>query len=417
MQFLQPNKSKMHAILMIVDGYYPADIRVRKEAESLALKHNVFVLCCRKENDQKVEIIKNVTVLREIFYKSFTEKGLIDMRLAINFVHPKFHKILPEMINKNNIDVIHVHDLPLAKTGFFAAKKYHLKSVLDLHENYAAALLTWFSWRKNPVIRLKNKIFFNHKRWQDYENRIIKKYDRIIAVVEEMKDRIVTDTAIDESKITVITNSEKKDFVANFDATENSFFKDHKDQFIISYVGGFGPHRGLQTAIEGMKDVSKQIPNALLALIGPANNDVKSYLENLIDEFNVRENVVIYGSQPFKKVVKIMQSSDVNIIPHISNLHTESTIPHKLFQILLSKKPLLVSNCAPLERVVKSNDIGTIFKAGQAESFSKEIIKVYNNYETAMQKAANGFELAYNGDLNWEFTEKKLLHLYENLES
>ncbi|PQJ69574.1 glycosyltransferase [Polaribacter butkevichii] len=414
---MQPNKPKVQSILMIVDGYYPADIRVRKEAESLALKHTVFVLCCRKENDQKIEVINNVTVLRDIYYKSFTEKGLIDMRLAINFVHPKFHEILPEIIKKNNINVLHVHDLPLAKTGFLAAKKYHLKSVLDLHENYAAALLTWFSWRKNPVIRLKNKLFFNCNRWQNYENRIIKKYDNIIAVVEEMKDRIVADTLIDESKITVITNSEKKDFVANFNTIEDSFFKAHKDQFIISYLGGFGPHRGLQTAIEGMQEVSKQIPNALLALVGPANKDVRNYLENLIDEFDVRKNVVIYGSQPFKEVARIMQSSAVNIIPHISNLHTESTIPHKLYQVLLSKKPLLVSNCAPLERVVKSNDIGFIFKAGKANSFSKEVVEIYNNYELATQKAANGFELAYNGDLNWEFTEKKLLHLYDNLES
>ena len=29
-------------ILMIVDGFYPADIRVRKEAESLAIYNNVF---------------------------------------------------------------------------------------------------------------------------------------------------------------------------------------------------------------------------------------------------------------------------------------------------------------------------------------------------------------------------------------
>ncbi|MGJ8743737.1 glycosyltransferase [Polaribacter sp.] len=400
---------------MIVDGYYPADIRVRKEAESLALKHHVFVLCCKKEGDVEREILEKVTILRTIFYKSFTEKGLVDMQLAINFVHPKFKKALPKIIQENKIDVLHVHDLPLAKTGYIMAKKYKLFSVLDLHENYAAALLTWFSWRKNPIIRLKNKLFFNYNRWQNYENNIILQFDRIIAVVQEMKERIVLDTAVNEQKITVITNSEKKEFAANFNSENNNFFANYKDRFIISYVGGFGPHRGLQTAIEGMQKVSKEIPNALLALIGPANNDVKNYLENLIDEFDVRNNVVIYGSQPFKDVVKIMQSSAVNIIPHISNLHTESTIPHKLYQILLSKKPLLVSNCAPLERVVKTNNIGAVFKAGNALSFSEEVSSIYHHYNVATEKAAKGFELAYNGDLNWEFTAKKLLHLYDNL--
>ena len=414
---MQQSKSKSQNILMIVDGFYPADIRVRKEAESLAVKHNVFVLCCKKEGDKEIEVIESVTVLRKIFYKSFTEKGLIDMRLAINFIHPKFNKSLPEIIKENKIDVLHVHDLPLAKTGYLMAKKNNLKSVLDLHENYAAALLTWFSWRKNPMIRLKNKLFFNYNRWQNYENKIIKKYNNIIAVVEEMKDRIVADTGIDEKKITVITNSEKKAFANNFSSKNDIFFNENEDKFIISYVGGFGPHRGLQIAIEGMQYVAKKNPKALLALIGPANKDVNDYLENLIDKFKIRKNVVIYGSQPFEKVVQIMKSSAINIIPHISNLHTESTIPHKLYQILLSKKPLLVSDCAPLKRVVETDDIGFIFEAGNGNSFAEKVIEMYHHYKKATQKADKGFELAYNGDLNWEFTAKKLLHLYDNLSS
>ena len=415
MPFMQQNKPKN--ILMIVDGFYPADIRVRKEAESLALCNNIFVLCCRNENEKESEIIERVTVLRKIHYKSFTEKGLIDICLAINFIHPKFKRSLPEIIKEHKIEVLHVHDLPLAKTGFIIAKKHKLVSILDLHENYAAALLTWFSWRKSPIIRLKNRLFFNYNRWQKYENSIIKKYDKIIAVVEEMKERIVADTTIDAQKITVITNSEKKEFANNFSNNKGSFFKENHDKFIISYVGGFGPHRGLQTAIEGMQYVAKEIPNSLLALIGPANNDVKSYLEGLIDKFNVRNNVVIYGRQPFGKVVQIMKSSEINIIPHISNLHTESTIPHKLYQILLSRKPLLVSDCAPLKRVVEKDNVGFVFEAGNAKSFANEVVKIYHDVNKANRKAEKGYDLAYNGDLNWEFTAKKLIHLYDNLSS
>lgn len=409
------NKIKHKRILMIVDGYYPADIRVRKEAESLAKKHQVFVVCCKKESEKETEVLNKVTVLRSITYKSFTEKGIIDIRIAINFIHPKFYKVLPKVVKEFKIDVIHVHDLPLAKTGYLIAEKYNLKTILDLHENYAAALLTWFSWRKNKLVKLKNKIFFNYDRWQKYENKILLKYDHVIAVVEEMKERIIADTNIKADNITVITNSEKKEFSENFNDHDISFFNNYKDKFIVSYVGGFGPHRGLQTAIEGIKEVSKTIPNCLLALIGPANNDVKNHLENLISTHNVKDNVVIYGSQPFKDVVKIMTSSHINIIPHISNLHTESTIPHKLYQILLSKKPLLVSNCAPLKRVVSNNDIGFVFKAGNAKSFADEVIAINSNYSKAENKANIGYQLAYNGNLNWEDTEQKLLNLYDNL--
>jgi glycosyltransferase involved in cell wall biosynthesis len=146
--------------------------------------------------------------------------------------------------------------LPLAKTAFLAAKKYQLKTVLDLHENYPAALKTWFSWRKNPIIRLKNTLFFSYNRWRNYEAKIIKKYDVLIAVVDEMKQRLVDQHQIDPGKIVIVPNAEKKDFAKNFETHLPDYFKEEKERFIISYVGGFGPHRGLHTAILGMKEIS-----------------------------------------------------------------------------------------------------------------------------------------------------------------
>lgn len=400
---------------MIVDGHYPADIRVRKEAESLAEHFSVFVLCVKKEKELSKEVINGVTILRKIVYKNFTEKGIVDIRTAVNFIHPKFYKILPEIIKGYKISILHVHDLPLAKTGYLIAKKYKLYSILDLHENYAAALKTWFLWRRSFVIQFKNKLFFNYKRWQNYENSIVKKFDTIIAVVDEMKTRILEDTKISGNKVTVITNSEKKDFVDNFSEKQENFFNDYTDKFIISYVGGFGPHRGLQTAILGMKAVKEKIPNTLLALIGPANKDVKHYLTTLISENGLEHHVKLFDAQPFDKVVEIMKSSHLNIIPHISNLHTESTVPHKLFQILLSKKPILVSSCSPLQRLIKENNIGTVFKANSSKSFSEKVYQIFNSYKEVEYKAEEGFKMAYNGNLNWEHTSKELIKLYQNI--
>lgn len=412
---MQQNKRNTKRILMIVDGYYPADIRVRKEAESLAEHFSVFVLCVKKENEPSKEVINDVTILRKIVYKNFTEKGIVDIKTASNFIHPKFYKALPKIIEHYAINTLHVHDLPLAKTGFLIAKKYKLYAILDLHENYAAALKTWFLWRKSFVIQLKNKLFFNYNRWQNYENSIVKKFATIIAVVDEMKDRILEDTKIDSNKITVITNSEKKNFADNFSEKQENFFNKYKDKFIISYVGGFGPHRGLQIAILGMKAVKEKIPNSLLALIGPANKDVKNYLTSLIIDNGLENHVKLFDSQPFDKVISIMKSSHLNIIPHISNLHTESTVPHKLYQILLSKRPILVSSCAPLQRIIEENNIGTVFKANSSTSFSNKVFQIFKNYKEAEYKAEKGFLMAYDGELNWEHTSKELIKLYQNI--
>ncbi len=409
---MQKDKLK---IGMIVDSYYPKDIRVRKEAESLAKDFDVFVLCVKNSNEPIYETINNVKVFRLVEYKSFNHKAFYDIITSINFIHPIFKKKLSEFYSKTNVDVLHVHDLPLAKIVYQFSKKRGLKSVLDLHENYPEALKTWFIWRKNKLVRLKNKVFFNFMHWHKYEKKMINKFDYIIAVVEEMKERIINKHKIDPQKIIVVTNSEKKDFSNNFLKTDDNIINNYSDSFTISYVGGFGPHRGLQTAIEAIPKIQKTIPNVKLLLVGPANNDVKNHLKHLILKNDIENYVELIPSQTFESVAGIMKSSNINIIPHISNEHTESTIPHKLFQILLSGSPILVSDCAPLKRIIGDNDIGLVFKAGDSTDFANKIIQIYSNYSLFCNKAEKGKQFILNGDLNWEETEKILLNFYQNI--
>ena len=400
---------------MLLNGNYPADIRVRKEAETLVQSHSVFVLCKRNVDEKEYEVVNGVQVIRKIEYRSLAHEGIIDVIASVSFMHPFFKTALPFFIKENKIDVLHVHDLPLAKTAFLAAKKHRLKTVLDLHENYPAALMTWFAWRKNSVIRLKNRLFFGYHRWRNYEARIVKKYSIVIAVVNEMRQRLIEQHNLLEQHIVIVPNAEKKEFAKNFKASTPNYFEDKKDRFIISYVGGFGPHRGLHTAILGMKDVIRSIPNALLVLVGPSNKDVRNHLENLINENQLENFVEIRGREPFKNVVNIMKSSSVNIIPHISNEHTESAVPHKFFQILLSGKPLLVSDCAPMKRLINEFEIGNCFKSEDPNSFAKEIVNIYADYDLAIAKAKKGSQESLNGELNWEFASKNLVHLYDNL--
>jgi len=231
-----------------------------------------------------------------------------------------------------------------------------------------------------------------------------------------MKQRLIEQHNLSANNIVIVPNAEKKEFAKNFDVKTPNYFEGLQDRFIISYVGGFGPHRGLHTAILGMKIISKKIPNALLVLVGPANNDVRSHLQNLITENGLEKFVQVRGREPFSNVVNIMRNSSVNIIPHISNEHTESAVPHKFFQILLSGKPLLVSDCAPMKRLVNEYEIGTCFESESPNSFANSIANIHLDYSLALKKAEKGNEESLKGNLNWEFTSKNLVHLYNNLD-
>ena len=55
--------------------------------------------------------------------------------------------------------------------------------------------------------------------------------------------------------------------------------------------------------------------------------------------------------------------------PHEDFEHTQTTVPHKLFQYMMGRKTVLVSDCAPLKRIIGDNEAGYVFKAGGSGFF------------------------------------------------
>jgi len=402
---------------MVVDGSYPNDIRVRKEAEALVNSgKKVLVVCPSKINDLKDETINGVSVHRIGRNYTHFKKGIFDIVESVFNVNPFFYINLKKVFKKYQIEFLHVHDLPLAGTCYLFKTKVKRNLILDLHENYPEALKTWFLWKKNPFIRLKNTIFMNPARWSKKEKKYCNKYDKVICVVDEMKEKLVSKFNIDAHKMLVVSNHEEKSFIDNF--IKNTSQKIiPKDTFSITYVGGFGPHRGLDTAIKGMSTIVRSIPNAKLFLIGKGSNDVENKLKEIVKENKVEEHVKFVGYRPFTEVSAIMSASSINIIPHKADEHTNNTIPHKLFQIMLSNSILLVSSCKPIKRIVEKYDAGFVFEAGNSQDFSDKVIEVFTNFDKISYKKVNAFKAVMEKGENWDTESLKLIQLYDKLES
>lgn len=397
---------------MVVDGDYPNDIRVRKEAESLVKNgKEILVVCPLKKNLLKNETVNGVEIYRiGKNYKTW-KKGINDIIESVININPFFYVGLKKVFKNYNIDYLHVHDLPLAGTGFSFKKEVKKKLILDLHENFPEAIKTWFLWRKSTIIKFKNYLFMNPVKWSKKERKYCEKYDKVICVVEEMKEKLMTKFNIDSKKLVIISNYEKTTFKDNFIKYKSQSLIP-KDVFSISYVGGFGPHRGLDICIKAMSQIVEKVPKAKLYLIGKGSNDVEFYLRDIVKKNKMEQYVEFVGYRPFTEIPAIMSSSSINIIPHNSDEHTNNTIPHKLFQIMLSNQLLVVSSCKPLKRIAKKYDAGVVFEAGNAQDFSEKIISIHQNKIDFDPKIKNAFDAVVNKGLNWESESQKLVELY-----
>ncbi len=400
------------SIGMLLDGFYPSDIRVQKEATALIeAGFKVSLLCKRREGESEFEIVDGISLMRINTGTTHSQKGWMDIRIAINFVHPIFKNNLKAFIDKFSVDVLHVHDLPLVKTAVKVAKISNIKVVADFHENYPEALSIWFKWKKNPLIRLKNKLFFGYRRWTRYENWVSHNVDHIIAVVDEMKSRLVKDHNLQPDKITVVTNTESKAFIKN-ELDENTYGED-KNKFILAYTGGVGPHRGVDTVIEALGEL-KSYDDIVFYITGTLSEAAREMIASLTVKYDVVDKVKVLGYRPFSEFYSFMKMASVNIIPHHSNGHTDHTVPHKLFQCMMTGKPLIVSSSTPLKRIVNETKSGLVFEAGNAPNLSSKIVELHESKEKCDKFGANGFESSLKGNYNWAFTSRRLIDFYKN---
>lgn len=408
--------SKNKKIGMVLDAAFPPDIRVKKEAKTLInAGFDVYLLCVAQGGKPNFEILNGLKVHRTNVSYGYIISKFCSIIYALTFLHPLWLKAVGKFVKENQISILHVHDLPLVNTALKIKEKYKIIVVADLHENYPAALQVWGMWVRNPLRKAVNKVLFDYHRWIEHEKKVLSKTDKIIVVIDEMKERLITTHKIPPEKIVVVPNTSELSFVENA-KIYNGIIEKYKDRFVISFIGSFGPHRGLDTAISGMGYVKEKIPKSLLLLVGRRRKEVGNRLKNLVVRYNLKENIEFIGWQSFDKVFSYMQVSNIGIVPHNKNEDTDHTNPHKLFQYMMVGKPVVVSSCKPLKRIVETLNSGLVFEAGNPESFAKKIIELYENNELSKQLAENGRKATFEGKWNWENTSMDLIELYNNLE-
>lgn len=403
----------MHIVMLLNSTYpKPLDIRVRKEYSSLVKSgFKVTLVCLKHANQPADELYEGVHIKRIQAGKTVYHLAFWDVVMSLFFVHPVFYNALKKLAKTEQIDALHVHDLPLVGTALSFKNKRAVKVVFDMHENYAEALKIWFQWKTNILAKIKNKLFLRPSLWLQYEAKALREADHVLAVVDEMKERIIETHQIPEQKVTVISNTEPIEFTHQ--AIDDVVYKNYKNKFIVTYTGAIGPHRGVDTVIESFQFL-RNFKDIVFIVVGSGSSDVMSSLKQLIQKHNLEDQIFLEGHKPFQLVYSYMKLADVNIIPHKINEQNEHVVPHKLFQSMLATKPLLVSSSTPLNRIVTETGAGRVFIAENPASCAEKILEFYKNPGESIKLGEAGFKAA-TGKYSWETTGAELVKVYQNL--
>ena len=387
-------------ILMLLDHVFPPDTRVENEIKSLAeAGHEVHIACFYKEGKPMLEKTAYCTIHRNPISK-FMYKASVGV-LKFPFYFNYWRKIVDGLFKDEKFDVVHVHDLPLAKIGDEVKCKYGSRFILDLHENWP--VLLQLSKHTNTFF---GKMLSSNSQWISYEKEMCVLADKIIVVVDEAKTRICA-LGIPSEKVEVVSNTLNLD---QFDPIERKEFK--TDKFRMLYVGGINYHRGIQNVIQAISILKKKGVEVHFELVGDGSYLVD--IRKLIEELNVRDNVTVHGFKHYTQICDLYESANVAMIPHIKSGHTDNTIPHKIFQYMYAEIPMIVSNCDPLVRIVNETKSGITYQFDNPDELA-EIIADLHDHPALLNDYIKHGRQAVIDKYNWKVDGAKLVGLYTHL--
>lgn len=390
---------------MLLDKPFPPDPRVANEARSLVQAgHEVHLLCLR-HNDQTPEREEWQGVnLHRVKIGQWLYRKLSAVSLELKVYNWYLRGPLERFLSEQRIEVLHTHDLPMVAEGLRASRRAGIPLVADLHENWPAALKTY-----DYAQRFPGNIMISPPRWEQHEREILPRSERIVVVVDEAKERLI-DLGIDAEKIAVVQNTVEADEFQGFGIDE-SITGRFRDRFVISYLGGFDRHRGIEMLVDAMPKLALEIPECSLLLIGSGATGPS--LRERAARLGVADRVVFEGFQPFRLFPSYIEASQVCTIPHVKNDHTDTTIPHKLFHYMLLKRPVLTTDCRPLKRIVEETGSGLVIPSGDSDAVVEAVLKLRDTSTRAAMGEAG--HRAVREKYNWSQDSATLLDLYQNL--
>lgn len=326
------------------DGWGGQEIRTINEMIALREKGMEVFLACREHAQIKIQAVKNGI---KVFTLPF--KGTADLKTMF---------ALKKIIKENDIDIVNTHSGKDTWVGGFAAKLSGAKFIRTRHLSNRIR-----SSRLNFINEIADYIFTTGESVKDD----MIKYNRI------KPERIMSiPTGIDET----VYDPEKFDKVKS-----RQEFGISDDEIAIGIVAVLRSFKRHDIFIKSAKELINMFPNKKLKFIIAGDGPKKDMAISLIDELDIKENVVMLGH--VSEVPKLLSALDIFVLSSDS----KEGVPQSVMQALLMELPAVATDVGSTKdlyngknfKLVKPNDIDMLSKNIAQFIQSEELSKEYSS--------------------------------------
>jgi glycosyltransferase involved in cell wall biosynthesis len=302
--------------------------------------------------------------------QSFVEKTLLWVRGNIFIPDARFLwvkpsvKYLKKYIEENQIDTIVTSGPPhsLHLIGLQLKKELNVKWFADFRD-------PWTTIGYHKALKLSSSAEKKHKA---LEKEVLTTADTILVTSKTTKTEF---EAITSKPIEVITNGYDVEKVTKQPLDE---------KFTLAHIGSFLSERNPRILWKALKELIKENPDFKkdfqLKLIGAVSQEVL----DTISEFRLNDFVLNLGYVSHQEAVEHQRKSQVLLLIEINSDDTKSIIPGKLFEYMVSERPIIAlgPEGSDFAEIIKSTNTGKFFLYEELEQLKETILNYYNLYKT-----------------------------------
>lgn len=391
---------------IIVDNDLNNDNRVLREAEILkGTGYNIFALCFGFDNGS-FKPVEGVAITR-IRINRKIKNALFFLFNMIPVYEWIWSSAIKKFIIANKLDVIHAHDLYMAKCTRQAIMKScpDTRLVLDLHENFAFSV-TSYNWTKGFI----RNIISRPSAWAKKEGKYLNYTDGIVVLSREYQEKLTGKyDQLNKKYFCVFPNV--PDLVKMSTApVDPGIVPFRKRAPLMFYYGVIAERRGIFDALSVLSEVLRSGHDLEFLMIGPVDKKDKKRFETAISSEDLRDRVIYIPWIDHSQLMTYLEISDFCIAPFLRNPQHESGVANKIFEYMFGGKPVIASACRPQQTLIEKHRCGIIFEDNAG--FRSAIIRLLEDNALREQMGKNG-KNAVILEYNIEKAGKNLIDFYD----
>ena len=386
------------------DADYPWDVRVEKICDSLIKKHEAHLVCRNSLRRPRYERVKGLHIHRLPYLPK--RYGSLNRLIGFPaFFNPVWLWSIWRTVRQTKADVILIRDLPLALTAMAVGRLAGIPVVLDMAENYPA-MIRDLSEREG--FSLVNFAVRNPRLVSLVERISLRLCDHVVVVVEESRDRLVA-LGVPQSKVSLVINTPTTERLIKTEPSPRKLVSRDGANLVLVYLGLLERPRGIETAIRAIASVRAQIVGVTLLIVGSGRHERD--FRSLVERLNLQKEVQFLGWLEYSAAIRVIDESDIGLVPHHATESWNTTVPNKLFDYMSKGKPVIVSNAKPVERIVRAEQCGIVFKDRDSEDLARAIVTLKPESIRAVmgQRGRDAIARKYN----WAIDEQRLCDALE----